>query len=73
MKASDKTFPHNTTLNQFFDEKKFEAYRALGQHMMEFILQSGNDKIPTMPLDIAHGDTAASRVHRLFDKLYAQI
>lgn len=75
MKASDKTFPHNTTLNQFFDEKKFEAYRALGQHMMEFILQSGNDndKIPMMPLDAAHGDTAAARVHRLFDRLYAQI
>jgi hypothetical protein len=75
MKASDKDFPHNTTLNQFYDEKKFEAYRTLGQHMMEFILQSGGDKdkIPMTPLDTAHGETACARVQKLFDKLYADL
>jgi hypothetical protein len=85
MKASDKAFPHNTTLNQFFDEKKFEAYRALGQHMMEFILQRKTNsydpahplpdpgEIPLTPLDPANDDTAASRVHNLFNKLYAQL
>jgi len=26
-------FPHDTTLDQFFNETKFETYRALGEHM----------------------------------------
>lgn len=37
MKARDKAFPHDTTLNQFFNESMFESYRALGQHMFEFV------------------------------------
>jgi hypothetical protein len=38
MKAQDKDFPHDSTVtNQFFDESKFESYRALGQHMMDFL------------------------------------
>lgn len=28
-------FPHETTADQFFDEKQFEAYRSLGVHAME--------------------------------------
>lgn len=31
------TFPHQTTSDQFFDEKQFEAYRALGFYTMERI------------------------------------
>jgi hypothetical protein len=36
--ATDTIFPHDTTANQFFDEAKFEAYRALGEHMMDTLL-----------------------------------
>jgi hypothetical protein len=32
-------FPHQSTLNQFFDESQFESYRALGQHIAMAILQ----------------------------------
>jgi hypothetical protein len=28
-------FPHQTTLDQFFDEEQFEAYRQLGVHVAE--------------------------------------
>lgn len=28
-----KSFPHETTADQFFDEDQFEAYRALGEHV----------------------------------------
>jgi hypothetical protein len=28
-------FPHQSTLNQFFDEEQFEAYRELGVHVAE--------------------------------------
>ena len=30
--ASDPSFPHDTTANQFFDEARFESYRMLGFH-----------------------------------------
>ncbi len=39
MRAADAAFPHDTTANQFFDESKFEAYRALGEHMMDIVLK----------------------------------
>ncbi|MGA8940793.1 MAG: hypothetical protein WB439_16645 [Acidobacteriaceae bacterium] len=37
-RASDPAFPHDTTANQFFNESLFESYRALGEHMMDFVL-----------------------------------
>jgi hypothetical protein len=32
---SNKTFPHETTSDQFFSESQFESYRMLGAHTME--------------------------------------
>jgi hypothetical protein len=32
------TFPHQTTVDEFYDEKQFEAYRALGFFTMETII-----------------------------------
>ncbi len=29
-----QTFPHETTVDQFFSESQFESYRALGRHMI---------------------------------------
>jgi hypothetical protein len=37
-RAEDSAFPHDSTANQFFNESAFEAYRALGDHMMSIIL-----------------------------------
>lgn len=34
----NNSFPHQTTGDQFFDEKQFEAYRALGFHIMDKII-----------------------------------
>ncbi|MCU0866312.1 MAG: hypothetical protein MUC36_21215 [Planctomycetes bacterium] len=34
-RARNPTFPHQTTLDQFFDEEQFEAYRQLGVHIGE--------------------------------------
>jgi hypothetical protein len=31
---SDPAFPHDSTSNQFFDEDRFESYRALGYHSL---------------------------------------
>jgi len=35
------TFPHETTLNQFFSESQFESYRALGYEIAECAFESG--------------------------------
>ncbi len=36
-RSAASQFPHDTTLNQFFEETRFEAYRALGEHMGTFV------------------------------------
>jgi hypothetical protein len=33
--TSNATFPHETTLNQWFSESQFESYRMLGRHAVE--------------------------------------
>jgi hypothetical protein len=35
--AVDKSFPHQSTSDQFFDESQFESYRRLGLHIIEEI------------------------------------
>jgi hypothetical protein len=32
---TNKTFPHESTADQFFSESQFESYRMLGAHTME--------------------------------------
>ena len=41
---TSKTFPHETTADQFFDEPQFESHRALGSHIMKVIC--GEDSTP---------------------------
>ncbi|MBB5574799.1 patatin-like phospholipase family protein [Rhizobium paranaense] len=42
-KRRNPTFPHETTLDQFFSEEQFEVYRALGFHAAQHFL-SGTDE-----------------------------
>ncbi|WP_155256363.1 hypothetical protein [Mesorhizobium loti] len=37
------TFPHETTVDQFFNEEQFEAYRALGFHAARGLLTGADD------------------------------
>jgi hypothetical protein len=39
-----RTFPHDTTANQWFTESQFESYRRLGQHMVKEVELSGDWK-----------------------------
>lgn len=41
-KRRNPTFPHETTLDQFFSEEQFEVYRALGFHAVQHFF-SGKD------------------------------
>jgi hypothetical protein len=42
-RASHPTFPHQTTADQFFDEAQFEAYRALGFHIVDGLFDEAED------------------------------
>ncbi|MBW7972643.1 hypothetical protein [Bradyrhizobium sp. BR 10289] len=44
------SFPHETTLNQFFSESQFESYRALGYEIADRAFKSGVvPEAPTVP------------------------
>lgn len=38
--AEEPEFPHQSTVDQWFDEAQFESYRALGQHTVETLLSA---------------------------------
>jgi hypothetical protein len=42
-KARNKDFPHQTTLDQFFDEQQFEAYRELGYRLVAQLFRDIED------------------------------
>ena len=43
--AMHPTFPHEATVNQFFNEAQFESYRHLGSFEVESIVREGRDKL----------------------------
>ncbi len=52
-------FPHQTTLDQIYSEKQFEAYRALGQHVAEELFHKDilENRDEFLPARSANGDT----------------
>ena len=42
-KKRNPSFPHETTTDQFFTEEQFEAYRALGFHMVDHFFTGEDD------------------------------
>lgn len=60
--SSDPTFPHDSTSNQFFDEARFESYRALGFHSVLSVAGGlRNLKDVRALCDAAHGVLATPR------------
>ena len=43
-RRQNPVFPYHSTLDQFFDEAQFEAYRALGYHIARGVFKNGYDK-----------------------------
>ena len=44
--VSHVTFPHETTLDQWFSESQFESYRRLGEYLMSKLC---DERLPKMP------------------------
>ncbi|MBI3609575.1 MAG: patatin-like phospholipase family protein [Nitrospirae bacterium] len=49
----DETFPHQTTLDQFFDEAQFESYRALGYHIGKEVFAEDENILKEQDMDVA--------------------
>ena len=62
-RAGHPNFPHDTTLNQFFDEQLFESYRALGEHIMSYLIDQSGALMAGTPAD---GDKVAGPRVRAF-------
>lgn len=65
-KAIDVAFPHDTTLNQFFNETQFEAYRELGEHLGSFIWNQFLTATATTPKESPKGEDESRRQIRDF-------
>ncbi|HEY6348986.1 MAG TPA: hypothetical protein VI636_06210 [Candidatus Angelobacter sp.] len=63
---SNPAFPHDTTLNQFFNETQFEAYRALGQHMFESIWEKFRNSPECTDLPASREAKIKKRIHEFF-------
>ena len=53
-RLDEPEFPHRTTLDQFFTEAQFEAYRSLGEHIGEklFMRTLIGDKESSGPISV---------------------
>lgn len=49
--ATNPTFPHQSTAEQFFNESQFESYRRLGTHIVDEICGVTAKSIPQLTLD----------------------
>jgi hypothetical protein len=52
-RISHPEFPHQTTLDQFFDEEQFEAYRELGVHIADGLFSRALMSGDTDPASVA--------------------
>jgi hypothetical protein len=66
---SDPAFPHDTTLDQFFDETQFEAYRALGQHMFQSIWEEFRQRHSVNEKRIPQQQQIANLIQDFFEYL----
>jgi predicted acylesterase/phospholipase RssA len=74
--AVNPRFPHQTTVDQFFDESQFEAYRQLGEHQGDRCLEAEGRRLPVKdpparPLahDQSAGDLKPGAATRLLGRL----
>jgi hypothetical protein len=61
--AQHPQFPHHSTVDQFFNETKFESYRALGYHIAQQVLRKAK------PVDHASDEPVAALGERVFKQL----
>jgi hypothetical protein len=55
----NSTFPHETTLDQWFGESQFESYRRLGEYLMCMLYDGQHSKMPALAAGAVRGHTLA--------------
>jgi GNAT superfamily N-acetyltransferase len=64
-----RSFPHETTLDQFFTEAQFESYRALGEHIVQEVF---GEAVRTMRRDVTDPVMTQAEVRGLFTRVRRQ-
>jgi hypothetical protein len=59
--ATNQTFPHEPTTDQFFGETQFEAYRALGEYTLDSIATAGPHRSVEHFIDTVGSEAAAAK------------
>lgn len=67
--AEHPAFPHDSTAEQFFDETRFESYRALGQNVFRCIAEDVAGAISGSAVDKQAAKVGPSRITDFFDVL----
>ena len=71
--ANNPLFPHQSTIDQFFDEDQFESYRALGFHIGQNVFsQAAAEVLRLRPSNNADGEQA-EYTRRFNRRLFAEI
>lgn len=60
--SAHASFPHETTADQWFDETQFESYRALGEHIMQKVLENAENVARSAVIDKKDGKRVIERV-----------
>jgi len=61
--VANKTFPHETTLDQWFGESQFESYRRLGEYLMSKLY---DEQLPKMMPKLAAGAVMGNTLAQFF-------
>jgi hypothetical protein len=72
--AANTAFPHQSTIDQLFDESQFESYRRLGEHVVETLCGSrcGPTSFSQFAQAATHNDIVPVEVRELFATLDSQ-
>lgn len=54
-RANNSAFPHDSTVNQFYSEAQWEAYRRLGEHIANVAANAAKSTIPADSLHLFFG------------------
>lgn len=68
-KTQHDTFPHQTTMNQMFDESQFEVYRTLGIHVTKKVF----GRVSTKERDSKNAKKIFDKLDRIFKENTARI
>ncbi len=69
--SKTKAFPHDTTANQFFNEDRFESYRALGEDAFDSVVNDMTEKLRDANSTIGAGPVTLAGLFAALERVYS--